>query len=837
MLGLGCLDVVFDSAYTFIPAAYSAPESNDSRARSLIAYLKKHESVIRKSGEDHYYRQVLWALIAIDFKTLSGPMKRELLSLLFNWIGGSLSEADALEIREALKKKGLGSELDEFFSPLRLAVLKEVDARDLPRDLRDALKKAFTRLQMDKAGLKRLEIFDKDEERFVNEMLVAGILPSTASPEALLGNNLITNLAGNLISGNFSSGDLVTQAKAVSQALGISEDTTGKLLQVAVNDKLVQKAIGSSKLQSVQDRLAAVRSGLESGAVSTRIEPSQNQKELQALFDKANIKPDLKVPAPTHRTPKLEERRKVPIKSSEPQGIRISSPSAPSTGPTTRAALATNSTVQPSSNALPTPKPPDPKIEAAMEIVDPRELLGGSFVYKNPKFSVTDPNLQEKRSQALGTHESKYFEEARQASIKAGPNVGSCNVFEIRSDKYCDQCGKDSKPCKCYEGMLKTVQEFELRGKKTSDAPDLVEERLKEAGMAVEKSVQLAFRVKAEALQNRTKDSKISEEDRRKAKEELRAIDYQEKQASPDRAFYVKKVLLNGVMNTKTPACILSKGRYGSGAKREPAMEPEWVFPGEKYCHKFDINADEPFELKTEKSDKGLSKQDAILLRLAMATLDGLEEAHKGGQMKVQKFEDLYSPTFPIGENQVCSSRQLCTLPKAPSRKDLYYRIFADESQDKNVRSLFDGETENTIARTLLRCFDPRSWGGMLVKMVEYLHSAADVCGSKSAVELGQTLAESGVLKAACSGAFHEVSEKVDEVTPEVEAAAYKSFGPKVFPFDSKGSPTPKEFCLAVNERYISLLDILGAATQLNRGEICAPNQVKLYERKTTGHK
>ncbi len=845
VLGFACLHLAFDSASTFIPSAYSAPESNDSRARSLIAYLKKHESVIKKSGEDHYYRQVLWALIAIDFKTLSGPMKRELLSLLFNWIGGSLSESDALEIKEALKKKGLGADLDEFFSPLRLAVLKEVDARDLPRSLRDALKKAFTRLQMDKAGLKRLEIFDKDEERFVNEMLVAGLLPSTASPEALLGSNLITNLTGNLISGNFSSGDLVTQAKAVSQALGISEDTTGKLLQVAVNDKLVQKVIGASKIQSVQDRLAAVRSGLESGSTSSRIEPSQNQQELQALFDKANIKPDLKVQAPTHRTPKLEERRKVPIKTSESQGTRISSPSVASTQTTTRTTLPSDNTAKPTSASLPTPKPPDPKIEAARELVDPRELLGGSYVLRNPNYTTTDPLLQDKKHIALGDYGSKYFKEAQEASIRAGSKIGDCDVKEIRSDKLCEseKC-KKSKPCECYKGMLETVLDFEMRpagkDKAASEAAasDVVTSRIQETGATVEASVRLALQKKYNEIRQKLKDPKLSEEKRKELLEGAANVEELEKREAVERSFYIKKVLLNGVMNTKTPACVLKKGRYGIGAKRDPATEPEWIVPNENYCHQFDIEPHEPFVFDPQKPGKGLSQQDSILLRLALRTLDGLEESNPKQLSKDEILGGYESMGLKTSETQVCTSRSLCTLPDAVSEKPVLYRIFADEAKDVRTRKLFDGETDNTIARTLLRCFGPREWGGMLIRMLKDLQPLAADCAVPSAKRISKDVDQSSFLQAVCSWKEEEGLGTVIDATEGERTEArdrvgrkFRNSSGKVFPFDTKGSSSVKAYCQAIKSRYEALFDILRGAALLNPVELCSETRFKEYRK------
>lgn len=836
---MGLLGALLNPAFLTSNSAFAAVETNDSRAQSLIAYLKKHQSVIQRKGENHYYRQVLWSLIAIDFKTLSGPTKREILKLLFDWIGGNLDEIQAKEIREALEKKQLGEELDKYFDPLRMAVLKEVDARDLSRALRDALKQAYGKLKMSEAGMKRLEIFDKDEERFVNEMLFAGVMPSVSSDLAKLGNDLITNLAGNVINGGFTADQFATMAKNIAKVLGIQNSTTGKLLQEAVNSKIVQDVAGQGKMPEILNRVSDIRSRLErDGAEPNIARPmisKSGQPSLGDLYEQAQKRESKSLGTPSsHSTNSIKApaiRAKAPLKMDRTYESGASLPRSSEGGtqsPSTKQKVSSTDSSPPAASKA-EPQKLDPKLEAAKEIVDPRELLGGSFVYKNPKFAATDPNLQDKKEKVLGPYESKHFEEARQASIKAGPVVGTCDVKAVRSDKYCEQCGKDSKPCKCYEGMLKTVQEYEMRANAPISSSDVVEERVRETGQAVEVSVKAAFKKKADELRAQMSDSKLSAKERKQVEEDLRAIDYQEKQASPDRAFYIKKVLLNGVMNTKTPACVLNKGRYGAGATRDRETEPQWIYPGERYCHQFDLKPDEPFE--------ALSKQDSILLRLSMATLEGLEESSLKGNMKMAKFDELYSPSFKINESQVCSSKKLCTLPKAPSRKDLYYRIFADESQDKNVRGLFDGETENTIARTLLRCFDPRSWGGMIIAMVEHLSVAAKACGSKAATELVPSLLDNSVLKIACSGQFHEVSNGSAEISPQKMAEAFKSYGPKVLPFDRSGSADPQKFCESINGRFVSLLDILGAATQLNHAEICAPNQVKLYEKNTSSHK
>ena len=275
IVSLGSFSAVLVFASTNAAAAVaSSTDTNEARATRLIKYLKTNSTSIQSKGSNHYYRQVLWQMLALDFKTLSGPLKRELMQLLFSWSGSNLKDSDRADLEAELKKK-MDGELDSYWDKMRLATLKEVDARDLNKDLRAALKDAFGKLRMSEAGLKRLEIFDKDEENFVNEMLFAGIMPSTSSDKALLGNDLITNLAGNTISGNFTPQQLTTMAMNIAKALGIKNSTTGKLLQEAVDSKIVQAAVGAGKMPEILERVRKIRDGLSDSAPETQTRLAQ----------------------------------------------------------------------------------------------------------------------------------------------------------------------------------------------------------------------------------------------------------------------------------------------------------------------------------------------------------------------------------------------------------------------------------------------------------------------------------------------------------------------------------------------------------------------------------
>lgn len=145
---LGLFSLTIATKYSFAESRVAA-DTNEAKASRLIDYLKKHSDSIQAKGSNHYYRQVLWQLLAIDFKTLSGPTKRELMRLLFSWSGANLNDTDRVSLEAELKKKLDGS-LDEFWNKMRLATLKEVDARDVPKDLRAALKQAFGKLMMER---------------------------------------------------------------------------------------------------------------------------------------------------------------------------------------------------------------------------------------------------------------------------------------------------------------------------------------------------------------------------------------------------------------------------------------------------------------------------------------------------------------------------------------------------------------------------------------------------------------------------------------------------------------------------------------------------------------
>ena len=475
------------------------------------------------------------------------------------------------------------------------------------------------------------------------------------------------------------------------------------------------------------------------------------------------------------------------------------------------------------------------KIEAAREILDPRELLGGNFTYRNPKYTAVDPALKDHAGKAISNFEAKNFEKSRDDSIRAGSKIGTCDLKAHRSDKYCEECGPDSKPCKCYEGMLKAAQDYEMRSELntggTSTVPDkndLIENRIQETGKAVEVAVQRERKKKIDEIKGRIADAKTLDDERKELSESLDSLAILEKQSSADRGFYIRKVLLNGIMNTKTPACVLNKGRYGIGAKRDPATDPEWIYPGDNYCHQFDLKPDEPFE--------SLSKQDAILLRLALKTMEGLEKADEGGSKKISDFETALSPSFKISDTQICSSRKLCELKPTVSNKNIYYRIFSDETQDSKVRQLFDGETENTIARTFLRCFGPREWGGMSIRLLEYLQGPAEACENQNALYLRKSFRSEGFLASLCKNPEMTIkrSESVERNIPESANLAFKKRNARVFPFDRQKTDGPSEFCQVVAAKYSAQLDILRAAIQLNPGEICSDKQLKLYEKPNT---
>ena len=825
-------------------------ESNDQRAESLISYLKKHSNLIQSKGSNHYYRQVLWQLLSIDFKTLSGPLKRELMNLLFTWSGANLSDSDRASLEAELKKK-IDGELQGYWDKMRLATLKEVDARDLTKELRQAIKDAFGRLMLDKAGMKRLEILDKDEERFVNEMLFAGVMPSTSSDLSNLGNNLITNLAGNVINGGFSSEQLATIAKNIAKVLGIKESTTGKLLQEAVDSKIVQDVVAAGKMPEILNRVQDILSRLNDSVPTVRDQPipQGSQPSLGDLFQKATQndgKATTAAATHTNAAPKIQNARtrtaKVPGDLAQ-SGIR---PFNSGTGAETSSSRSAPTSSTGSATATQPPAAmPDAKLEAAREVVDPRELLGGSYVFRNPKYTATDPLLQDKKHTALGDYGSKYFEQAQEASIRAGSKIGSCDVKETRSDKLCElEACKNSKPCKCYEGMLKTVQEFDLkRAEKEKEAAagaptDVVASRIQETGNTVEASVREALKKKYDEIREKLKNPSISEDKRKELLEGAKNVEELEKREAIERSFYIKKVLLNGVMNTKTPACVLNKGRYGIGSKRDPDTEPEWIFPKENYCHQFDIEPHEPFVFDPQKPGKGLSQQDSILLRLALRTLDGLEESNPDKLPKNQILDGYKTSEIRISEAQVCTSRSLCTLPDPTSKKPLFYRIFADETKDVRTRKLFDGETDNTIARTLLRCFGRREWGGMLIRMLEDLQPLAVDCAVPAAKWISKDVSQSSFLQAACSWKEEEGLGTVIDATEGERTEArdrvgrkFRNSSGKVFPFESKGSPSVKSFCQAIKSRYEPLLDVLRGATLLNPVELCSEARFKEYRK------
>ena len=702
--------------------------------------------------------------------------------------------------------------------------------------------------------MKRLEIFDKDEENFVNEMLFAGIMPSQSSDLAQLGNNLITNLAGNVINGGFSTDQLATIAKNIAKVLGIKEATTGKLLQEAVDSKIVQDVVAQGKLPEILNRVQDIRSRLNDSTPVANVSPQTSRPSLGDLYPRVQKEEaEIKAQAPTHSasSPKIQNARPRTTKTSgdlSRNGIEPFSSGSASQSSPTQSVSTTNSAAA----TQPPPAKPEPKIEAAREVVDPRELLGGSYVFRNPKYTATDPLLQDKKHLALGDYGSKYFEEAQEASIRAGSKIGACDVKATRSDKLCElEACKTSKPCKCYEGMLKTVQEFELKradkDAAAGSASDVVSSRIQDTGNTVEASVREALKKKYQEIREKLKAPSISEDKRKELLEGAQNVEELEKREAVERSFYIKKVLLNGVMNTKTPACVLNKGRYGIGSKRDSETEPEWIFPKENYCHQFDIEPDDSFSFDPQKPGKGLSQQDAILLRLALRTLDGLEESSNKGLSKEDALGGLNSREIKVGEQQVCSSRSLCTLPNPVSEKPLFYRIFADESKDAKTRKLFDGETDNTIARTLLRCFGPREWGGMLIRMIEDLQSLAADCTVPAARRISKDFDQNGLLRTVCSWKEDDGVGKIIDATELERTEAkdrigrkFRNSSGKVFPFDSKGSSSTKAYCQAVKSRYEALFDILRGATLLNPVELCSEARFKEYRKEArdgTKHK
>ncbi len=832
----------------FLSTAFAkSSDSNDAQASRLVTYLKKHKSVIQQKGEDHYYRQVLWALIAIDFKTLSGPVKRELLSLLFDWIGGSLSENEALEIKEALKKKGLGSELDEFFSPLRLAVLKEVDARDLSRDLRDALKKAFTRLQMDQAGLRRLEIFDRDEERFVNEMLIAGLLPSTVSPEALLGNNLITNLAGNLIGGNFSSGDLVTQAKAVSQALGISEDTTGKLLQAAVNDKLVQNVIGTSKLASVQERLQEVRAGLGSTSVVkpiTRVDVG-DAPPLAALLDRAaENKKSANAHSSKSTAPKIVLPKKtghdassigLPTSSSRPVGASTPAPKVTPTAAPTAASPPTPTARAVVPDSAPLNEPVVVQSASQGRIL---QYLGGDYTNVEVDSYSSTPsqsNADRIRNPIPSSPMRADLKKREEESIRQGSNIQGCDVKEKASEELCKYCGPESKPCRCFNNMLRLYN--------GTDGKSL-EESLRDNARAVGRKLEKAILDRTDFLLKKSEkelESKTLTEQQRKTllekKEFLVATRGPEK--TYDRGFYVSKAFLNGLMLSKTPACVLADESAFSDKEPVKDLEPVMIQGNEEYCHQFDLKPEDDFSK--------LSKQDEAMLMLFKITMRELAEARekrekyaervlgaKGQETIATKSEDTPEESGFLGLRRTSTSK---IPPLVSQTKPELKRVFEDESQRSALEKGIPLRTENRIEKTLRDCFGPREWGGMLLRYLETLQPIAAACKDPIAYEMAVKRKHRTNIEALCTvhdrreGWIEDLPANLQDLGSETilsntvssnysSRSELKAAGSKIVKARNEDS-----YCRGVSEEYKEIFDILKTSI-FNNPEVC--NKEKL---------
>ena len=776
------------------------------------------------------------------------------MQLLFTWSGQNLSNVDRLKLEAELKKK-MDGDITGYWEKIRLAVLKEVDARDLTKDLRQALKDAFGALQMSKAGMRRLDILDRDEERFVNEMLFAGIMPSTSSDKANLGNDLITNLAGNTISGNFTPQQLTTMAMNIAKVLGIKNSTTGKLLQEAVDSKLVQAAVGAAKMPEIFDRVRKVREGLDGASIPALATPTSEAGSMdQAKFyDRSEKSKDSETSALIPKTvPKIHAMKST-------KKAQDSNPTAQNYSNSSSGTIIDSSGSLPNSapkkvveerpvavKSMPVPIPANSKVNR-----DVLKLLGGDYSSAN---LVTGPPIghganasgRSSSVSGMGNSPAKTLNidprKLEEESIREGASIQGCDLKSTTSDKICQSCGDTSKACICHKKMID-----DYFGKASGGKPleAVLHEKIDANAELVQTNEELEQDESLQAIDEQLEGFKPDSEEAKKLRAEKDAIASDVIKTKVKKKFFYKKALLNGLMNTKTPACLMANDSMFGRKQASRDLAPVYAVGNEKFCYQFDVNANDGFEK--------LSKQDLVMLGLFKGTMDELMAIRR--DTKSQQKDGANRLGF---DDKIFANEKNEGPPPLASGRNEVNWIFVRESAKVTGTTR---NTENMLRRRLRDCSGPRQWGGVLLKNLEYLQPIAEACLDPIAYEMEIKKKYRTTIEALCNLKGREKYENDDldlvpptETKPSAELVKQKTaeiqeLNAKADSYFEKrrnfqltsriqNLSSSQEFCKKVREEYRLIFDVLKATIFQNEAEICNEEKIrKEYNGKFDSHK
>jgi hypothetical protein len=720
---------------------------------------------------------------------------------------------------------------------MEIAVLKEIDARDLSPDLRAALKKTFGQLKLSAAGMKRLEILDRDEENFVNEMLFAGIMPSTSSDKALLGNELITNLAGNTISGNFTPAQLTTMAMNIAKALGIKNSTTGRLLQEAVDSKLVQAAVGVENMPEVFDRVREIREGLESPSTSLSprsVPQDPSPSDLAKIKGGAKLRESVEDVRPQANAPKIHAMKNAK-KSEDSDSTKIkflpnSSPvradSSPVSGIIPKASPETKvATARPMSVSV----PENTKVNR-----DVLKLLGGDYAANT---SIAGAGAGGSKSAKAPSVDPRKLEEE---SIREGASLQGCDLKSTTSDKICQSCGDESKACICHTKMID-----DYFGKASGGKPleAVLREKIEASSALVQSNEELEQDEDLTAIDVQLATLKPDSDAAKKLRADKEAVSLEMIRNKVKKKFFYKKALLNGLMNTKTPACLMANDAMFGRIPPDPRdTTPVYAVGNEKFCYQFDVNPEDGFEK--------LSRQDQVMLGLFKGTMDELTALRKSTLALTKDGTNRYG----FESNVYANEKNEGPPPLTSGRNEVNW-IFVRESSKVTGTTK---NTENMLRRRLRDCSGPREWGGVLLKNLEYLQPMAEACLDPIAYEMEIKKKYRSTIEALCNlkgrTEYGTILNLVPPISngPSAELVKQKNEEMQALNLQAEsyfkrraqlklGGETQKtlnieKFCREVTKEYRLVFDVLKATVFHNEAEICAEKNIKEYNGKYKPH-
>ena len=643
-------------------------------------------------------------------------------------------------------------------------------------------------------------------------------------------------------------------AMNIAKVLGLKNSTTGKLLQEAVDSKLVQAAVGAAKMPEIFDRVRKVREGLEGASIPAPNTPTSETgyMDLGKLYDRSEKRESGETSAPITKTvPKIHAMK-------SPKKTEDSNSTAPNYSYGSSGAATDNSGSASSSSrkiveeerplaakSTSIPIPANSKVNR-----DVLKLLGGDYSSAN---LITGPpighgaNASGTNSSVVGMGSSSAKtlnidpRKLEEESIRDGATIQGCDLKSNTSDKICQSCGDSSKACICHKKMID-----DYFGKASGGKPleAVLHDKIEANADLVQTNEELEQDESMQAIDEQLEELKPDSDEAKKLRAEKEAIASDVIKSKVKKKFFYKKALLNGLMNTKTPACLMANDAMFGRKQASRDLSPVYAVGNEKFCYQFDVDASDGFEK--------LSKQDQVMLGLFKGTMDELTALRK--DTKALKKDASNQFAF---DSKIFSNEKNEGPPPLTSGRNEVNWIFVRESSKVTGTTR---NTENMLRRRLRDCSGPREWGGVLLKNLEYLQPIAEACLDPIAYEMEVKKKYRTTIEALCNlkgreeygeildlvppGGSNPSVELVKEKTEEMNRlnlkseSYFKKKGQLKLDPDAQKAISPEKFCREVINEYRLVFDVLKATIFHNEAEICNEEKIKKeYNGKFDGHK